>query len=310
MNVHKNASMTPKGRAHLVEQIALVGLTPAASAAGVSPRTARKWRDRHAAQGPAGLHDRSSRPQRSPKRSDASKLERAVALRRTQRLTYACIAERVGLSKSTVARSCQGAGIAWLPPLQPHTAPKRYERQRPGELLHLDTKKLARFEQPGHRVTGDRTRYTPRAGWQALHVAIDDLARGVQSDAHRRDGQERLRLLARCPALLPAPGRARRTGHDRQRLGLQVATLRQAAAAPGHPPHPHSPPTPHAPTARPNASSRRFCASGPMRTATPVRSTEPTNCSPGCTTTTSIDLTRPLLTDLPPLALASAGTTA
>ena len=177
MNVHKNASMTPKGRAHLVEQIALVGLTPAASAAGVSPRTARKWRDRHAAQGPAGLHDRSSRPQRSPKRSDASKLERAVALRRTQRLTYACIAERVGLSKSTVARSCQGAGIAWLPPLQPHTAPKRYERQRPGELLHLDTKKLARFEQPGHRVTGDRTRYTPRAGWQALHVAIDDHSR-------------------------------------------------------------------------------------------------------------------------------------
>jgi len=69
------------------------------------------------------------------------------------------------------------AGVARLAPLQQHTAPKRYERQPPGELLHLDTKKLARFEQPGHRVTGDRTRYTPRAGWQALHVAIDDHSR-------------------------------------------------------------------------------------------------------------------------------------
>jgi transposase InsO family protein len=177
MNIHKNASMTPKGRAHLVQQIDLIGLIPAAEAAGISPRTARKWHGRHAAQGAAGLLDRSSRPRRSPQRSDVTKLERAVALRRTQRLSYECIAERVGLSKSTVARACQAADVARLPALQPATAPRRYERKSAGELLHIDTKKLARFEQPGHRVTGDRTRYTPRAGWQALHVAIDDHSR-------------------------------------------------------------------------------------------------------------------------------------
>ncbi len=100
-----------------------------------------------------------------------------MALRCTQRLNYECIAERVGLSKSTVGRACQAAGVSRLPALQPDTAPRRYERKSAGELLHLDTKKLARFEQPGHRVTGDRTRYTPHAGWQALHVAIDDHSR-------------------------------------------------------------------------------------------------------------------------------------
>lgn len=177
MNTHKNASLTPKGRAHLVSQIALIGLMPAAEAAGISTRTARKWQRRLVAEGAAGLLDRSSRPVCSPRRSDASKIERAVALRRTQRLTYAQIAERVGLSKSTVARACAGAGVARLPPLQQTAPVRRYERKTAGELLHLDTKKLARFEQPGHRVTGDRTRYTAKAGWQALHVAIDDHSR-------------------------------------------------------------------------------------------------------------------------------------
>jgi transposase InsO family protein len=169
--------MTPRGRAHLVEQIDVVGLTAAAEAAAVSRRTARKWQRRHASEGVAGLQDRSSRPGRSPRRSDARKIERAVALRRKQRLTYVCIAERVGLSKSTVARACQAAGLARLPPLQAQAAVKRYERKSAGELLHLDTKKLGCFDKPGHRVTGDRTQTTYRAGWQALHVAIDDHSR-------------------------------------------------------------------------------------------------------------------------------------
>ena len=94
MNTHKNASLTPKGRAHLVKEIVRIGLMPAAEAAGISARTARKWQRRFAAQGVAGLLDRSSRPRRSPQRSDPSKIERAVALRRNQRLTYAQIAER------------------------------------------------------------------------------------------------------------------------------------------------------------------------------------------------------------------------
>jgi transposase InsO family protein len=177
MNSHKNAALTPKGRAHLVQEIERIGLMPAAEAAGVSVRTARKWQGRHAKEGAAGLADRSSRPQRSPRRCDTRKIERALALRRTQRLTYAQIAERVGLSKSSVARACKAGGLARLPALEPSTAPRRYERSSAGELLHLDTKKLGRFEQPGHRVTGDRTVRTRSAGWQALHVAIDDHSR-------------------------------------------------------------------------------------------------------------------------------------
>lgn len=177
MNSYKHAALTPKGRAHLLREIERVGLRAAAEAAGVSPTTARKWRRRYAREGEAGLSDRSSRPAHSPRRAEALKRERALALRRTQRLTYACIGERVGLSRSAVARACQAAGLARLPALEPATAPRRYERSRPGELLHLDTKKLGRFAQPGHRVTGDRSRCTRRAGWQALHVAIDDHSR-------------------------------------------------------------------------------------------------------------------------------------
>ena len=177
MNTHKNASMTPKGRVHLVREIDRIGLGSAAEAAGLSPRTARKWQQRFAAEGAPGLLDRSSRPHRSPRGSSVNKLERAVALRRNQRLTYERIAERVGLSRSVVARACKAAGVARLPSMQDAVPVRRYERKTAGELLHLDTKKLGRFDKPGHRVTGDRTKNTPRAGWQALHVAIDDHSR-------------------------------------------------------------------------------------------------------------------------------------
>jgi transposase InsO family protein len=101
----------------------------------------------------SGAQDRSHRAQAFPCRSDASKVERAVA------------------------RACKAAGVARLPALQEAVPVRRYERESPGELLHLDTKKLTRFAKPGHRVTGDRTQNTPRAGWQALHVAIDDHSR-------------------------------------------------------------------------------------------------------------------------------------
>jgi len=178
MNSHKNASLTPKGRVHLVQEIERIGLMPAAQAVGISSRTARKWRTRYASEGAEGLADRSSRPRCSPRRAQATKVERALALRRTQRLTYACIAERVGLSKSTVARACQAAGVARLPALQAATAPRRYERSSAGELLHLDTKKLGRIDGVGHRITGDRTLNRNRGiGWDMVHLAIDDHSR-------------------------------------------------------------------------------------------------------------------------------------
>ena len=177
MNSHKNASLTPRGREHLVKNVASQGARKAAEAAGVSARTASRWKRRHQLEGVAGLRDRSSRPHRSPTRIGADKAERIQGLRRNQRLGYAQIAERVGVSTSTVGRVCVQAGLAKLPAVQNSVPVRRYEKDRPGELLHLDMKKLGCFDQPGHRVTGDRTRNTPRAGWQALHVAIDDHSR-------------------------------------------------------------------------------------------------------------------------------------
>jgi len=177
MNSHKNASLTPRGREHLIKNIASQGTRKAADAAGVSTRTATRWKLRHQAEGASGLQDRSSRPHRSPTRIDADKTERIEGLRRNQRLGYALIAERVGVSKSTVGRVCARAGLSKLPSVQDSVPVHRYEKAHPGELLHMDMKKLGRFEQPGHRVTGDRTRHTRHAGWQALHVAIDDHSR-------------------------------------------------------------------------------------------------------------------------------------
>ena len=112
MNSHKNASLTPRGREHLVKNIASQGTRKAADAAGVSTRTAARWKRRHQLEGVAGLRDRSSRPHRSPTRVGADKAERIVGLRRNQRLGYAQIAERVGVSKSTVGRICVQAGLA------------------------------------------------------------------------------------------------------------------------------------------------------------------------------------------------------
>lgn len=161
----------------MVKNIASQGISKAAVAVGISTRTAARWKRRHELEGVAGLRDRSSRPHRSPTRVDEHKVERIQGLRRHQRLGYAQIAERVGVSRSTVGRVCVQAGLARLPSVQDSVPIRRYEKERPGELLHMDIKKLGCFDQPGHRVTGDRTRNTPGAGWQALHVAIDDHSR-------------------------------------------------------------------------------------------------------------------------------------
>jgi hypothetical protein len=140
-----------------------------------------------------------------------------------------------------VARACKSRGLAKLPPLQGAVAIRRYERKSPGELLHMDTKKLHRFDKPGHRVTGDRTQNTPRAGSQALHVAIDD---------HSRVGFSLLLPMRRPRAPAPScwqrcattrPWASRWAAHDRQRFCLQAAPLCQAAAPPGHQAHPHPP---------------------------------------------------------------------
>jgi transposase InsO family protein len=177
MELHKNACLTPKGRARLMHRIDQVGLPAAARELGISERRARIWYQRFQEEGERALVDRSSRPHCSPHATDLDLAARAVSLRRNQRLSYVQIAERLGLSRATVGRICQRHGVAHLPSLGEPPPKRRYERKTPGELLHLDTKKLARFARPGHRVTNNRGQHTSKAGYHALHVAIDDHSR-------------------------------------------------------------------------------------------------------------------------------------
>jgi len=178
MNVHKNARLTPRGRALLVRRIVEEGLRPveAAQAAGVSSRTAYKWLRRFEAEGWAGLEDRSSRPRGCPHQTEAAVCQQIVALRRERR-TYRQISQQLGVSMSSVARILSRAGLNRLSALEPAAPIVRYVYDRPGALLHLDIKKLGRFRRPGHRVTGNRRLDSPQAGWEYVHVAVDDASR-------------------------------------------------------------------------------------------------------------------------------------
>jgi transposase InsO family protein len=177
MDIHQNARLLPRARAALAEKI-LKGKPVRAVAAefGVSERTARKWMIRFQREGFSGLRDRSSRPRQSPFRTPRQIQERIEQLRR-QRFTGAQIARETGVSRATVFRVLKRLGLSRLSRLEPAAPIQRYEHAAPGDLIHLDIKKLARFARTGHRITGDRTRSTPGAGWEFLHVSIDDYSR-------------------------------------------------------------------------------------------------------------------------------------
>ena len=177
MNIHKNARLTLVRRIEMVGSIVDRGLTPAEAAAeaGVSAPTARKWLGRFLAEGRAGLRDRSSCPNRSPRKIKLEKALAIVELRR-RRLTQARIAASLAVSKSTVGRVLRRAGLSRLSDLEPAEPIVRYEHERPGDLIHLDTKKLGRIERMGKRIPGSS--HNPiKAGWEYLFVAIDDHAR-------------------------------------------------------------------------------------------------------------------------------------
>jgi transposase InsO family protein len=183
MNIHKNARLTRHGRELIVRQIAS-GQTPEAAsrAAGVCPRTARKWVARFKAEGIAGLKDRSSRPHHLRRPTPAAIVEKIEALRR-QRFTGKQIAAEVGVSPATVSRILKRLGLNRIKALEPAEPVRRYERKHPGELIHIDIKKLGRFERIGHRITGDRTRQSNARGrgegpgWEYVHICIDDASR-------------------------------------------------------------------------------------------------------------------------------------
>jgi transposase InsO family protein len=190
MNTHKNARLTFARRLEMVRQMTErhVTLASAAAGAGVSEPTARKWLGRYLAAGPAGLADASSRPKLSPAKLSPSKALAIEQLRR-RRLTQARIAQALGVSKSTVSRVLARAGLSKLSNLEPAEPLVRYERDAPGDLLHIDIKKLGRIVRPSHRVTGKRKDSVEGAGWEFLFVAIDDHARiaftGMHPDEQR-----------------------------------------------------------------------------------------------------------------------------
>ena len=180
MDVHKNAPLTPAGREAMVLRIVAGGQTPKAvsQAVGVCLRTVRKWVDRFRAEGIAGLRDRSSRPRRLYRPTPPVVIARIEILRR-QRWTGAQIAREMSVSKPTVFRILQRLGLNKLKALEPVEPIRRYEREHPGELIHIDIKKLGRFERIGHRITGDRTGQSNSrgVGWEYVHVCIDDASR-------------------------------------------------------------------------------------------------------------------------------------
>ena len=153
----------------------------AALAAGVSVRTAYKWLARHRAGGERALHDRSSAPARCPRRLPPRVTAEIERLRR-QRLTGPQIAQQLQRPRSTVGLVLRRLGLGRLAALQPKPTVIRYQRASPGELLHIDTKKLGRIDGIGHRITGDRTGPRRHRGFEALHVAIDDAARLAYSE--------------------------------------------------------------------------------------------------------------------------------
>lgn len=191
MNVHKNARLTPRGREWIVE-LSASGLTAEAisQAVGVSPRTVRKWLERYEAEGLAGLRDRSSRPKRLRRPTPQPVIERIEALRR-RRLTGKAIAAEVGVSPATVSRVLKRLGLNKLSALEPQPV-RRYEREHPGELIHIDIKKLGKFSRIGHRITGDRTGQsrTRGVGWEFVHVCIDDTSRVAFSQLKKDERKE------------------------------------------------------------------------------------------------------------------------
>lgn len=180
MDIHKNARLTPHSRAELARRVIVECQQPniVATAFGVCERTVRKWVKRFRTDGADGLVNRSSRPRRLYRPTPPWVAERIEEHRR-QRWTGRQIAAAVGVSPATVSRVLRRLGLSKLKALEPAEPVRRYQRDRPGELIHIDIKKLGRFTRIGHLITGDRTGQsnTRGVGWEFVHVCIDDASR-------------------------------------------------------------------------------------------------------------------------------------
>ena len=178
MRLHANAKLTPEGRALLVRRVQHEGwrMVDACQALGVSVRTGYRWLARYRAEGVAGLRDRSSAAHRMPHAHPPERIRAILALRGL-RMTGHQIACALGMAHSSVSAILARAGRGRLALGEPRGPVRRYERRHPGELIHIDIKKLGRIERAGHAVHGDRRTRVRGAGWEYVHVAIDDATR-------------------------------------------------------------------------------------------------------------------------------------
>ena len=184
MNTHNNARLTPKGREDMVRSVVDHGLSKAAAACrfNTTPKTVAKWVARFEAEGVVGLRDRSSKPLSSPSQIPLATADAVEDLRRERR-TQEHIAGELGISKATISRILARRGLSRLSALEPQQPRPRYEREKPGEIIHIDIKKLGRFNAVGHRITGDRRGQSSARGrgegpgWEFAHVAVDDHSR-------------------------------------------------------------------------------------------------------------------------------------
>ena len=241
MNYHQNARLTVQSRAEMIGRVqAGSTLRKVAADFGVSAKTAGKWVRRFREQGVVGLRDRTSRPLRLRQPTAPDKIRLVEALRR-ERWTGLRISLQTGLSRATVSRILRRLKLSRMRELEPQIVAERYEHAAPGDLLHLDIKKLGRIVRPSHRVTGNRRDSVDGAGWEHVHVAIDDHSRIAFSAVLPDERQESVLAFERCSGLLSSVRDSLPCRADRQRLGVSKPGVRRRVSPSGvetpfHPP--------------------------------------------------------------------------
>lgn len=237
MNTHKNARLTYLRRLEMVQDLTERGVTApeAARRYDVSAVTVRKWHGRYLAGGAAALLDKSSRPAISP-RAITAEVARTIVELRHKLFLQARIASYMGVSKATVSRVLRRAGLSRLSDLGPKQDVQRYERAAPGELLHIDIKRLGRFDKVGHRITGDRRQRARMIGWDYVFVAIDDHSRiaftQVYSDETKHSAEAFLRASVTYFATLHVPIQRVLTDNGKSfHSGLFTQTCRELGIA-------------------------------------------------------------------------------
>jgi len=288
MDTHKNAPLTPKGREAMVRIVIEGGVTKSAAARrfNTTAKTVAKWVERFRAQGVDGLRDRSSKPHSLPGQTPPAKCAAVEALRR-QRHTGKQIAAEVGVSAATVSRILRRLGLNRLSALEPVEPIRRYQRENPGELIHIDIKKLGKFNRIGHRITGDRTRQSnlrsrgEGPGWEYVHVCIDDASRIAFSQVMKNEKKGcAVAFLKAAVAYYVSLGiTVERVMTDNGACYKSIAFRKPASvfasstSAPG--------PIRPRPTARPSASSKPACANGLMPKPTTPRKNALPSCQDG-----------------------------